>query len=104
MKLINSVPTSFILGADTYPIILDRNKMANSDLLGLLDRVNKRIYYTDISRGCPISISEQVDTFYHERTHALLDLCGVPKLSNNEEFVNLFSNLLRQTDNSLKFK
>jgi hypothetical protein len=103
MKLISSVPTSFMLGADRYPIILNPSLMSDKDMYGYLDRPNKRIYYTNIRNYKPMLIDEQIDTFYHERTHAILDLAK-PSLSDDEDFVNLFSNLLRQTDNTLKFK
>lgn len=103
MMLINNVPKSFMLGADKIPIILDPIQMADKDCHGLLDRANRRIYYTNVYGYKPLRLEEQIDTFYHERTHAILDLVK-PDLSHNEDFVNLFSNLWRQTDNTLKFK
>lgn len=38
------------------------------------------------------------DTFYHERTHYILDSMGRGDLSEDEAFVETFSRLLRQTD------
>ena len=38
-----------------------------------------------------------MNTFYHEKVHSILSLMG-HELNNNEEFIDLFARLLRQTD------
>lgn len=38
------------------------------------------------------------DTFYHERTHMILDSMGRADLSADEPFVETFSRLLKQAD------
>jgi hypothetical protein len=42
-------------------------------------------------------------TFWHEATHALLDMMGQSKLSTNESFVDSLGGLLAQLNDSTEF-
>jgi Zn-dependent peptidase ImmA (M78 family) len=42
-------------------------------------------------------------TFWHEATHALLDMAGQSKLSSNESFVDSLGGLLAQLNDSTEF-
>jgi hypothetical protein len=48
--------------------------------------------FDDLSEG------KILDTFYHEKVHAILDMMKEEELSSNEKFVDIFSKLLRQSD------
>lgn len=48
----------------------------------------------------PIDRIKQVETFYHEKVHFILDAMGEHDMRVNEKFVDLFARLLLQSDMS----
>jgi len=50
-----------------------------------------------------LSDDKILNTFYHEKVHAILDTMHERELSANEKFVDTFANLLRQSDETSKF-
>ena len=54
-------------------------------------------------KGEKQSESSMLDTFYHEKVHIILDAMGEHTLSSEEKFVEVFSRLLRQSDESAEF-
>jgi hypothetical protein len=64
----------------------------NSNLCGLYDHSTHTIFLSDKLKG-----TELHQTFLHEKMHCLLESAGKPKLSENEGFVDLLSELLYQS-------
>lgn len=65
---------------------------------GLSDYAKSEITLSTTQGIDELSEDRILDTFYHERTHAILDAMNERELSNNEKFVDVFSKLLRQSD------
>ena len=53
--------------------------------------------------GIPFKLSALHESFWHELTHAILDSMGEHKLSNNERFVEEFSNRLSKAIRTARF-
>ena len=50
-----------------------------------------------------LSEGRLLDTFYHERTHMILDTMKRSDLSTDEIFVDTFAKLLRQADETAEY-
>ena len=44
-----------------------------------------------------------LNTFYHEKVHAILRAMNEEELNENEKFVDVFAKLLRQSDETSTF-
>ena len=93
------IPKQFKLGADTISVRVSNNmELINKNLLGKYDRDLCIIDLTNTNNlGSPYPEDTIMNTFYHEKVHSILSLMG-HELNNNEEFIDLFARLLRQTD------
>jgi 2-hydroxy-3-keto-5-methylthiopentenyl-1-phosphate phosphatase len=70
---------------------------------GLSDYGKSEITLSTTQGTDELSNDRMMDTFYHERTHSILDMMTETDLSNNEKFVDVFSKLLRQADETSEF-
>jgi hypothetical protein len=97
------IPKKFKLLGTTYKVVWDDQKMANMNLYGLCDYSRSEITLSTKDGLNNLSKDKILDTFYHERTHAILDMMNERELSANEKFVDVFSKLLRQAVESEKY-
>ena len=97
------IPKSFNLFASRINVNFDNEKLSDGNMLGNCSFTDLSITLCDEYKGESLSESVVIDTFYHEKVHTILDSMGESKLSANEKFVEVFSRLLRQSDESAKF-
>lgn len=91
------IPKKFKLFAKTYNIIFDNVRCNDKGVYGLHDYSKAEITLTDIDGINKLSEDTIMDTFYHEKIHAILDSMNKTELSNDEEFVDVFAKLIRQS-------
>lgn len=97
------IPKRFKLFATTVNVVFDTQRLNDMGVYGLSDYGSSKIILSH-SEGAELLTDDRIlDTFYHERTHAILDAMNETELSSNEKFVDVFSKLLRQADESAEF-
>ncbi len=99
----NKIPKSFKLFGTTVNVVFDNNRSYTESSIGLSEWKKSLITLADESSGEKIDKDVIIDTFYHEKFHAILDAMGEPELSGNEKFVNLVSKLWRQSDETAEY-
>ena len=92
------IPSSFKLYATTITVDFDDKAMNEQGILGESDYVKGRIRLAKSNKLQDLSYDAILDTFYHEKVHMILDTMREDGLSGNEKFVEQFSRLLRQSD------
>lgn len=97
------IPKRFKLFSTSYNVIFDNKRMNDLDAYGHSDYSTAEIILSTVDGVHELSEDRIIDTFYHERTHAILDAMHEDELSKNEKFVDVFSKLLRQADESSEF-
>ena len=98
-----SIPKSFALFASKINVIFNNRRMNDKEVYGLSDYSKCEITLSKTDGVEKLSKDRILDTFYHERTHMILDYMQEYELSKNERFVDIFSKLLRQSDITAKF-
>lgn len=102
--LIMKIPKSFKVFATTIKVKDDSVRLSNNGALGDCSFTDNQISICSSWRGEEVFESAQIDTFYHEKIHIILDAMGKHELSKDEEFVEVFSRLLRQSDQTAVFE
>lgn len=92
------IPKQFTLFSTKYKVVFDNQRMHDMHTYGLCDYSTSTITLSNLDGVEKLSDDRLLDTFYHERTHAILDMMNEKDLSKNEKFVDVFSKLLRQAD------
>ena len=88
----NNIPKRFNVGGQTINVnIKDR---IESDKLGECCVAEARIDIAKTFNGREQAYTSQLNTFYHELAHCILDTMGEDELSRNEKFVSCFSSFL----------
>lgn len=101
METIQKIPSSFNVGGQTMNVSLkDR---LESDKLGECCVAEARIDIAKTFNGKEQAFTSQLNTFYHELVHCILDTMGENDLSGNEKFVSCFSSFLCEAMNSMKY-
>jgi hypothetical protein len=99
------IPKSFELGSHIIKVIVDSKLMIAKDRWGEAGLIKNNIIISTIhSDQTKITNSMILHTFYHEKIHHILNTMGEKDLCNNEKFVDIFANLLLQSDLSAKYK
>ena len=97
------IPKQFKLFGTTYKVVWDNKRLNDISAYGLSDYSKSEITLSTLHGVDELSEDKILDTFYHERTHAILDMMHEVDLSNNENFVDVFSKLLRQSDETAEY-
>lgn len=97
------IPKRFKLFGTTYNIVWDNKKMNDLELYGQTNYSRSEIILTNVNGLDPLSDDKMMDTFYHEKLHAILDMMNERDLSTNEKFVDVFAKLLRQADETAEY-
>lgn len=92
------IPKSFKLFATTYNVIWDNERMNDKSLYGLCDYSTCTISLAKTYNMDELSQDRILDTYYHEKVHAILNAMDESDLCSNEKFVDVFAKLLRQSD------
>ena len=98
----NNIPKSLNVGGQTISVnIKDR---LESDKLGECCVAEARIDIAKTFNGREQANPSQLNTFYHELVHCILDTMGENDLRGNEKFVSCFSSFLCEGMNTLKYE
>lgn len=100
----NTIPISYELFGSTWNIIWDNERMNDKQNYGECSYGEKTITLSNTEGIYKLSKDKINQTFYHELVHAILDTMHERDLSNNEKFVNTFSELLYQFVKTAKYK
>jgi hypothetical protein len=93
------IPKSFKIFGITWKVELVEEMSGVGDgreQLGACHHTSKEIEIRTKAQGMQISKILQLETFWHEAFHAVLESCGYPELSNDEHFVELMGNAITQ--------
>tara|TARA_R110000782_G_scaffold243011_1_gene329553 strand:- start:550 stop:855 length:306 start_codon:yes stop_codon:yes gene_type:complete len=99
----DKIPRSFKVFDSTINIEYADVKLSYESLLGDCSYTDSKIRLCLSYKGEALNHNSILDTFYHEKIHIILDAMGEHELSKNEKFVEVFSRLLRQTDNTSEY-
>lgn len=88
------IPNYISIGGQT--ISVNFVERIEGDKLGEECMAESRIDIANGFAGRKQHGESMVQTFYHEVTHAILDMMGESELSGNEKFVSCFSSLLNE--------
>jgi len=100
----SKIPNSFKLFSTTIEVKFDSARLSFGSKLGDCSFIDNLITLSNSYKGEEINESAIIDTFYHEKVHVILDAMGEHEISQNEKFVEVFSRLLRQSDDTSTFK
>ena len=104
LKLKNmKIPKRFKLFGTTYSIIFNNNRLNDKNRYGECNFSTCEITLSDVDGVQKLSEDRILDTYYHEKIHAILDTMGENELSMNEKFVDVFAKLLRQSDETAEY-
>lgn len=101
--MINKIPKSFKLFATTWKVHWNDKKLNDRRAYGVCESFASRITLSTEQEGDKLSVDKMIDTFYHEKVHAILDTMYEYELSDNEKFVDTFAKLLRQSEETAKY-
>lgn len=97
----NKIPLCLNVGGQTISVnIKDR---LESDKLGECCVAEARIDIAKTFNGREQAFTTQLNTFYHELVHCILDTMGENDLSGNEKFVSCFSSFLCEAMTTQKY-
>lgn len=92
------IPKSFKLFGTTIKVVWDNDKMNDQSNYGTFEYCNNQITLSTTQGNKTLADDRILDTFYYEKVHAILDHMHKRDLSEDEEFVDVFAKLLRQSD------
>lgn len=98
-----NIPKRFKVFASTINVVFDNVRLSNEGILGDCSFTDNQISICSEFKSDKVTDCNTVDTFYHEKVHIILDAMGEHELSKKEKFVEVFSRLLRQSDESAEF-
>lgn len=97
------IPKKFKLFNTIYKVVWDNKRMNDKHSYGYSEYSQSRITLSTRDSVEKLSKGRIMDTFYHEKVHAILDAMHERDLSANEKFVDIFAKLLRQSDETAEY-
>jgi hypothetical protein len=97
------IPKSFKLFSSTITVVYDNERLNDLDAVGLSEIFKFKITLSSKRNECKISEDSIMDTFYHEKVHMILDNMERCDLSKDEQFVDVFAKLLRQSEETAEY-
>lgn len=97
------VPKSFKVFATTIRVVFENERLNDKNLLGESSYVESKISLIDTNSMDKLSKDKILDVFYHEKVHIILDSMNKQELSRDEDFVDIFAKLWRQSDETAKY-
>lgn len=104
MSLKRNIPISFKLFATKISVVFDDSHLIEKNALGESSFSESKIRLATKTWRNDLPDEVILDSFYHEKVHMILDTMGRDELSKDEEFVEVFSRLLRQADETEEFE
>lgn len=98
------IPKKFKLFASTINVVWDNKRMQDLNSYGCYEYSTQQITLSNKDGLTDTSEGKIVDTFYHEKVHAILSAMNEQDLNTNEKFVDVFAKLLRQSDETSEFE
>lgn len=98
-----NVPNKFKLFATEIKVVFDNKRCNDLEIYGYCEYGRSLITLSTTQGTEKLSHDKIKDTFYHEKVHMILDHMNKSDLSKNEEFVDVFAKLLRQSDETAEF-
>lgn len=98
------IPARFKLFASTIEVVWDNMRMHDNAAYGIHEYSTSTITLSTMHGQQDLSEDRIMDTFYHEKVHAILDAMHERELSGNENFVDVFAKLLRQSDETAEYE
>lgn len=95
------IPKRFNLFSSVINVIIDNKLMNDKDYYGQCDYSKRLITLCETRNLDPLSDGKKAGTFYHEKVHMILDFMEEIELTKNEKFVEVFSSLMRESDESV---
>ena len=92
------IPKKFKLFGTTINVEWDNKRLNDRNVIGECFYVTSKITLCDCVGLDKLSEDKIEDVFYHEKVHMILDTMSKHDLSKDEEFVDIFAKLLRQSD------
>jgi hypothetical protein len=92
------IPVSFKLFGSVTNIVYDNERLNREGKYGEHDYSQQKITLSTTHGVLELSNDKIMDTFYHEKVHAILGAMNERDLNENEKFVDVFAKLLRQSD------
>lgn len=99
----NKIPKKIKLFGTTYNIIWDNKRLNDKEVYGLCDKSKNQIILSTTFGLDKLAEDRIIETYYHELVHAILEAMFERELSSNEQFVDIFSKLIRQAIESAEF-
>lgn len=96
------IPKSFKIFGQTIKVQLSKTLHKEEQAVGLWLSNENKIKLQVSTKEYPVKEENIEQTFYHELVHCILDKTGHNDLSENEEFVERFSQALHQVLKTLK--
>jgi len=97
------IPKSFKLFATTINVVIDDKRMDDTRAYGLCEYGESKITLATKDGINNLSEGRILDCFYHEKIHMILYSMKRDELSKDEEFVDVFAKLLRQSDETSQY-
>lgn len=96
------IPKSFTLGAIEFTV--EYGDKVSEGNLGHTAFLESNVLVKTHYDGKTICKQQQEQTFYHELVHCVLGIMNESELNGNEQFVDIFGQLLYQYFKSVKYK
>jgi len=97
------IPKRFKLFNTTVNIVWDDKYCNDKRLYGEYSYGESKITISTMQGYDKLAEDNIIDTYYHEKVHALLEMMHERELSDNEKFVDVFAKLLRQSDETSEY-
>lgn len=98
------IPKSFKLFGTTIRVSFDNDYCNSKSVYGEENYSQSKITLSTTHGVEKLSNDKIMDTFYHEKVHAILAAMHERELNDNEKFVDVFAKLLRQSDETAVYK
>lgn len=96
------IPKGFSLGGQDF--VVKYGRYISEGNFGHTEFYNNEIVVKDNFNGRPYSKQQQEQTFFHELVHAILMIMNEHEINQNEQFVDMFGQLLYQYERSKRYK
>lgn len=98
------IPKSFKLLASTITVRYDDEACNNGQMTGEYFDQQQEIILCNTYDNKKVPKDLKLDSYYHEKVHAILAAMNEDRLYKNEKFVDMFAKLLRQSDETSVYK
>lgn len=98
------IPKKFKLFGTTISVVWNNKYCNDKNVYGENSYSESKITLSTTHGVDDLSEDKILDTFYHEKVHAILTAMNERELNDNEKFVDVFAKLLRQSDITAEYE